>query len=150
MKHTTLKQQSHFWLGLIASVLLVFGYSQAMADSTEEPTKSIPKTIPALWEAIDKHAASMNQVLRGDDLTSIHQHAFAIRDLVNALPALSTNLSAEQKKTLQQNLSYVSQLATRLDKSGDANDKKGTEVNWQKLQKVLTQLRALYPSDAPN
>ncbi|MFO9572946.1 transporter [Legionella pneumophila serogroup 1] len=150
MKHMTLKQQSHFWLGLIASVLLVFGYSQARADSTEEPTKSIPKTIPTLWEAIDKHAASINQVLRGDDLTSIHQHAFAIRDLVNALPALSTDLSAEQKKTLQQNLSYVSQLATRLDKTGDANDKKGTEVNWEKLQKVLAQLRALYPSDVPN
>ncbi|TIE00212.1 transporter, partial [Legionella pneumophila] len=67
-----------------------------------------------------------------------------------ALPALSKDLSEEQKKTLQQNLSYVSQLATRLDKSGDANDKKGTQVNWEKLQKVLTQLRSLYPSDAPN
>ncbi|HFE8370891.1 TPA: transporter [Legionella pneumophila] len=150
MKHITLKQKSHFWLGLITSVLLVCGYSQAMADSTEEPTQSIPKTIPAIWEAIDKHAESINQVLSGDDLTSIHQHAFAIRDLVNALPALSKDLSEEQKKTLQQNLSYVSQLATRLDKTGDANDKKGTETNWQKLQKVLAQLRALYPSGVPN
>ncbi|WP_454783570.1 transporter [Legionella sp. WA2022007384] len=150
MKHMTLKQRKHFWLGLIASVLLVCGYSQAIADSTEEPTKSIPKTIPAIWEAVDKHVASMNQVLSGDDLTSIHQHAFAIRDLVNALPALSKDLSEEQKKTLQQNLSYVNQLATRLDKTGDANDKEGTEANWQKLQKVLAQLRTLYPSDAPN
>ncbi|HCC3243571.1 TPA: transporter [Legionella pneumophila] len=150
MKHITLKQRKHFWLGFITSVLMFFGGSQVFANPTEESTESIPKTIPAIWEAVDKHAASINQVLSGDDLTSIHQHAFAIRDLVNALPALSKDLSEEQKKTLQQNLSYVSQLATRLDKTGDANDKKGTETNWQKLQKVLAQLRTLYPSDAPN
>ncbi|MFC7781256.1 transporter [Legionella taurinensis] len=145
-----LKQKRYFWLGLIASVLLVCGYSQAFADSTEEPAQSIPKTIPAIWEAIDKHGASINQALSDNHLTSIHEHAFAIRDLANALPALSKDLSEEQKKTLQQNLSYVGQLATRLDKTGDANDKEGTEANWQKLQKVLAQLRALYTPNAPN
>ncbi|HHS2910644.1 transporter [Legionella pneumophila serogroup 1] len=150
MKRTTSKQRKHVWLGFLTSLLIFCGYSHVFASATEEPTESIPKTIPAIWEAIDKHAASINQVLAGDDLTSIHQHAFAIRDLVKALPALSEDLSEEQKKTLQQNLSYVSQLATRLDKTGDSNDKEGTQANWQKLQKVLTQLRALYPSDAPN
>ncbi|KGP62439.1 transporter [Legionella norrlandica] len=119
MKYFTLKQKNHFWLGFIASVLMVFGSSQVFAN----PTESIPKTIPSIWEAIDKHSASIDQILGGDDLTSIHEHAFAIRDLANALPALSKDLSEEQKKTLQQNLSYVGQLATRLDKTGDANDK---------------------------
>ena len=93
---------------------------------------------------IDAQAASITQSLKENQLTSIHEHAFAIRDLVNALPALSKDLSDEQKKTLQSNLSFVAQLATRLDKTGDANDKEGTQVNWDKLEKILTQIRSLY------
>ncbi|STX44580.1 Chemiosmotic efflux system C protein A [Legionella donaldsonii] len=150
MMHSTLKQKKHFWLGLIASVLMVCGYSQVFANPTEEQTEVIPKTIPAIWQAVDKHAASIEKAITDNQLTSIHEHAFAIRDLVNALPALSKDLSEEQKKTLQNNLSYVDQLATRLDKTGDNKDKEGTQTNWQKLQKVLVQLRALYTPVAPN
>ncbi|CEG59136.1 Chemiosmotic efflux system C protein A [Legionella cherrii] len=148
--HRTLKQKKHFWLGLIASVLMVCGYSQVFANPTEEQTEVIPKTIPAIWQAVDKHAASIEKAITDNQLTSIHEHAFAIRDLVNALPALSKDLSEEQKKTLQNNLSYVDQLATRLDKTGDNKDKEGTQTNWQKLQKVLVQLRTLYTPVAPN
>ncbi len=150
MMHRTLKQKKHFLLGLIASVLMVCGYSQVFANPTEEQTEVIPKTIPAIWQAVDKHAASIEKAITDNQLTSIHEHAFAIRDLVNALPALSKDLSEEQKKTLQNNLSYVDQLATRLDKTGDNKDKEGTQTNWQKLQKVLAQIRALYTPVAPN
>ncbi|MCL9682881.1 transporter [Legionella maioricensis] len=150
MMHSTLKQKKHFWLGLIVSVLMVCGYSKVFANPTEEQTEVIPKTIPAIWQAVDKHAASIEKAITDNQLTSIHEHAFAIRDLVNALPALSKDLSEEQKKTLQNNLSYVDQLATRLDKTGDNKDKEGTQTNWQKLQKVLVQLRALYTPVAPN
>ncbi len=141
--HSTLKKKQ-FWLGLITSVLMVLGCSQVLANPTKEPTQSIPKTIPAIWQAVDKHAVSIEKAITDNQLTSIHEHAFAIRDLVNALPPLSTDLSDEQKKTLQNNLSYVDQLATRLDKTGDSKDKEGTQTNWQKLQKILAQLRALY------
>ncbi|HAT7052161.1 transporter [Legionella pneumophila serogroup 1] len=143
MMHSTLKKKQ-FWLGLITSVLMVLGCSQVLANPTKEPTQSIPKTIPAIWQAVDKHAVSIEKAITDNQLTSIHEHAFAIRDLVNALPPLSTDLSDEQKKTLQNNLSYVDQLATRLDKTGDSKDKEGTQTNWQKLQKILAQLRALY------
>lgn len=50
----------------------------------------------------------------------------------------------------RQNLSYVGQLATRLDKTGDANDKEGTQANWDKLEKILSQLRALYQISSSN
>ena len=144
MMQCTLKQKKQFWFGFITSIFLVCGYSQAFANPTEEPTKTMPTTIPAIWEAVDIHAASIEKAITDNQLTSIHEHAFAIRDLVNALPPLSTDLSDEQKKTLQNNLSYVDQLATRLDKTGDTKDKEGTQTNWQKLQKILAQIRALY------
>lgn len=150
MIYVTLKQKKYFWLSFITSVLLVLGCSQVRANPTEEATEPMPKTISAIWEAIDKHDASINKALSDNNLTSIHEHAFAIRDLVNALPPLSTDLSDEQKKKLQNNLSYVNQLATRLDKTGDNKDKEGTQANWQKLQKVLAQLRALYTPITPN
>ncbi|HGC5660791.1 TPA: transporter [Legionella pneumophila] len=123
---------------------------ELFADTSEASKVTIPSTIPAIWKAIDEQAVSINQALKDNQLTSIHEHAFAIRDLVNALPALSKDLSEEQKKILQTNLSYVGQLATRLDKTGDANDKEGTQANWDKLEKILSQLRALYQISSSN
>jgi hypothetical protein len=134
------------WISLIVS-LFIWTISLGLFANTTETTKVvIPSTIPTVWKAIDEHSASINQALKENQLTSIHEHAFAIRDLVNALPALSKDLSDEQKTTLQSNLGYVEQLATRLDKTGDANDKEGTQANWDKLQKILAQLRVLYPT----
>ncbi|HAU0148620.1 TPA: transporter [Legionella pneumophila] len=126
-------------------VVLLFLLSPAYAAANhEEEAQTIPTTIPAIWEAIDEHAAAINKALANNQLSTIHQHAFAIRDLVKALPGLSKNLSEEQLKNLQLNVGYTEQLAKRLDKTGDANDKKGTVANWQKLQKVLTLIRANY------
>ncbi|CAM3022161.1 transporter [Legionella worsleiensis] len=136
------------WLSLIMSLFIWTIPLELFANTNEPPKITIPSTVPAIWKAIDEHSASINQALKENQLTSIHEHAFAIRDLVNALPAKSLDLSDEQKKTLQNNLSFVAQLAARLDKTGDANDKEGTEANWDKLQKVLAQIRALYSLDS--
>jgi hypothetical protein len=138
------------WLSLIMS-LFIWTMPLELFANTNEPTKiTIPSTAPAIWKAIEEHSASINQALKENQLTSIHEHAFAIRDLVNALPAKSLDLSDEQKKTLQNNLSFVAQLATRLDKTGDANDKEGTQANWDKLEKILTGLRELYQTPQSN
>lgn len=129
------------------STVLIFLLSPVYAAANHEvEAQPLPTTIPAIWEAIDQHAAAINKALASNQLDTIHQHAFAIRDLVKALPDLSKNLSQEQLKELQQNVGYTEQLAKRLDKTGDANDKEGTEANWQKLQKVLIQIRANYSS----
>lgn len=138
------------WLSLIMSLFIWSMPLGLFADSAETAKAAIPSTTPAIWKAIDEHSASINQALKENQLTSIHEHAFAIRDLANALPALSKDLSDEQKTTLQNNLGYVAQLATRLDKTGDANDKEGTQANWDKLQKILDQLRVLYPTPQSN
>ncbi len=54
------------------------------------------------------------------------------------------DLAEEAKKIVQDSLSFVAQLAARLDKTGDANDKEVAQANRVKLQKILNQLRALY------
>lgn len=138
------------WFSLMMSLFIWTIPLELFANTNEPPQITIPSTAPAIWKAIDEHSASINQALKENQLTSIHEHAFAIRDLVNALPAKSLDLSDEQKKTLQNNLSFVAQLATRLDKTGDANDKEGTQANWDKLEKILTQLRELYQTSQSN
>lgn len=150
MKQVQCNSKSSVWFCLIMSFFIWTIPFELFANTTEASKVAIPSTIPAIWKAINEHSASINLALKENQLTSIHEHAFAIRDLVNALPALSKDLSDEQKKTLQNNLSFVTQLATRLDKTGDANDKEGTQANWDKLQKILTQIRAFYQTPPSN
>ncbi|CZP45397.1 Uncharacterised protein [Legionella pneumophila] len=138
------------WFSLLMSLFILITPLKLLANTSESSKVGIPSTIADIWKAIDEHSASINKALEENQLTSIHEHAFAIRDLVNALPSKSLDLSDEQKKTLQNNLNYVEQLATRLDKTGDANDKEGTQANWDKLKKILTQLRALYQTSQSN
>ncbi|RUR10053.1 transporter [Legionella septentrionalis] len=138
------------WFSLLMSLFILITPLELFANTSEISKVAIPSTIADIWKAIDEHSAAINQALKENQLATIHKHAFAIRDLFNALPAKSLDLSDEQKKTLQSNLSYVEQLATRLDKSGDANDKEGTQANWDKLKKILTQLRALYQISQSN
>lgn len=95
------------WFSLIMSFFIWTIPIELFADTSEASKVTIPSTIPAIWKAIDEQAVSINQALKDNQLTSIHEHAFAIRDLVNALPALSKDLSEEQKKILQTNLGSV-------------------------------------------
>ena len=138
------------WFSLLMSLFISIIPLKLLANTSESSKVTIPSTSADIWKAIDEHSASINEALKENQLTSIHEHAFAIRDLVNALPSKSLDLSDEQKKTLQDNLNYVEQLATRLDKTGDANDKEGTQANWDKLKKILTQLRGFYQTPQSN
>lgn len=154
IRKNTMKQlqcnRKSVWFCLLMSFFIWTTSFELCANTSETSKVAIPSTIPAIWKAIDEHSASINQALKENQLTSIHEHAFAIRDLVKALPALSKDLSYDQKKIVQDNLGYVEQLATRLDKTGDANDKEGTQANWDKLEKILTQLRELYQTSQSN
>ena len=75
----------------------------------------------------------------------MHHHAFAIRDLVNALPDKSKDLAADKLGKLKEEAKFVAVLADRLDKAGDANDQAGTEANFKKLQTVLKEIQSLSP-----
>ena len=91
-------------------------------------------TVAGTWSAIDKETAALAEAIKTGKLAEVHHHAFAIRDLVRALPARSAAAKA--------NARFVDVLATRLDEAGDANDKAATESSFQKLQGVLKDIRA--------
>ena len=108
----------------------------------------VPATIDGIWAAIDQHSAELDKDIQTGILDEVHHQAFAIRDLTAALPALSQSLAADKLAQLNSNLKFVATLAQRLDATGDAGDRVGTQANFAKLKKVLEEMRVIYPKSA--
>ncbi len=122
--------------------------TRAWADEEKEMPTMIPATATAILQAISEEETNLDKTITDKKLEDVHHHAFAIRDLVNALPEKSSSLAAEQLAKLKANAKFVTALATRLDESGDAKDQAATEANFKKLQGLLKQIKALYPDSA--
>ncbi len=118
--------------------------THAWADEDKEMPTMIPATATAILQAISEEETNLDKTITDKKLDDVHHHAFAIRDLVNALPDKSSDLAAEKMVKLKANAKFVTALASRLDASGDAKDQAGTEANFKKLQGLLKQIRALY------
>ena len=118
------------------------------AQASEAAPMQIPATSAAVWQGIDQQVAALSKAIQTGAFDEVHHRAFAIRDLVAALPARSGSLPAEKLAQVNANVKFVAALAQRLDATGDAKDKAGTESNFKKLQGILTAVRADYPKAA--
>ena len=105
------------------------------------------ETLGGLWRAVKTHEEELNNRIKAKDLGKVHQVAFAIRDLVAAMPEKSGQLSAEQQAKLKGNVKYVATLAERLDAAGDAKNQSATEAGFKQLQSVLGAIETLYPPE---
>ena len=110
----------------------------ATVTEAESPPMAIPGTADGIWEAIDQHSAELKATIASGSLGEVHLHAFAIRDLVAALPSHSPVLPADDQAKLQGEIKFVNTLADRLDKSGDAGDKAASQANYDQLVTVLS------------
>ena len=113
------------------------------------PEAETPTQIPAgdsdsVLQAIDQKNTELGKTIENGKLDDVHHMAFAIRDLVAALPSRSSTLSADKQAKVQGSVKFVATLADRLDASGDANDKAATKENYDKLTAVLQELRTSY------
>ena len=109
----------------------------ASTAEAEAPTQ-IPATAAAIWQAIDQQSAALKAAIQNNALKDVHHQAFAIRDLVAALPDRSRSLPADAQANLQRDVKFVATLADRLDATGDANDQAGAQSNYDKLATVLS------------
>ncbi len=136
-------------LAAASTVILLAGTAfTPPAQAGEAAPVRIPATSTAIWQAIDQQSAALNKAIQTGQFAEVHHRAFAIRDLVAALPARSGSLPAGKLAQLKTNAGYVATLAQRLDATGDAKDKTGTESNFRKLQQILRVIRADYPGGA--
>jgi hypothetical protein len=132
----------------LAAGLWLTTATRALADEEKEMPTMIPATATAILQAISEEETNLDKTITDKKLDDVHHHAFAIRDLVNALPEKSSDLAAEKMTKLKANAKFVTALATRLDESGDAKDQAATEANFKKLQGLLKQVKALYSDSA--
>jgi hypothetical protein len=123
--------------------VVVAPVSIAIAAEATQKT-AIPRTIEGIWQAIDAKSAELKDTIATAHLDQVHHQAFAIRDLVAALPARSSSLPADKLGKVQGGVKFVATLAERLDSTGDANDLAGTKQNYDKLTGVLASLRSSY------
>lgn len=110
----------------------------APTNQAEAAAQAIPDTADAIWVEIDKHQAELRDTIANGDLKEVHHHAFAIRDLVAALPTHSPQGTAEEQAKLKNDVQFVATLAERLDTAGDAGDKAGAQAGFEQLSSVLT------------
>ena len=131
-------------LGLALGVWRLPMASAAEEQEHKEGQASIANTVGGIWRDVKAHEEKLGQLIAAKQLENVHEVAFEIRDLVNALPARSTELAAEKLAKLKADAKFVADLADRLDKSGDAKDQAGTEASYKKLQGVLRTIESLY------
>ena len=91
MKSSTVKQ-------LLLVILLATGVmwtGTGGADEENETKTVIPTTAGEISKVIDTHVAELHDAIAASKLDTIHVHAYAVRDLVRALPTHSMSLSAD-------------------------------------------------------
>ena len=105
----------------------------------------IPATVPEIWKKIHQQQAGLIKTVAKKDLGEAHDHAFAIRDLVKALPA---KVSPGHKAHAEAGAKEIRTLAADIDKSGAAGAQKATEANVKKMGEAIVALQAkLQPAE---
>ncbi len=129
--------------------LIAFSAHQTAAQDGKEKTPApqeggghshftkIPATVAEIWAEIHKQQTKLAAVVAKKDLGEAHDHAFAIRDLVKALPA---KVPAESKTTAEESAKEIAKIAADIDKSGAAGAQKATEANVKKLESAVAAL----------
>ncbi|MHB1300611.1 MAG: hypothetical protein ACYCY8_07060 [Burkholderiales bacterium] len=130
-------------IGMLLGINLIF-HPLAQAAEKVETQVQIPANAGAIWQAIDQQSAALGKAIQTGAFDEVHHRAFAIRDLVAALPSHSGSLSPDKQAQVKTNMQFVATLAQRLDATGDARDKAGTESNFWKLQQILAAIRPNY------
>ena len=148
MKTVSMKMmamQTLAWAAVLAGTIM-FNTAVYAAEKEAAPV-NIPDTVAAIWQSVDQETGGMATQIQAGKLGELHQHAFAIRDLVAALPARSASLPPDKLAKVKSDSKFVATLAQRLDAAGDANNKAAAESNFEKLRDLLKSIKSNY-SDA--
>lgn len=98
----------------------------------------VPTTTEEIWKAVADQQTKLNAVVAKNDLGEAHDHAYAIRDLVRALPGM---VPAASKVDTEKAAGEIAKLATAIDKSSAAGAQKATEADVKDLDAAVESLR---------
>ena len=98
----------------------------------------IPATVEEIWKEIGNQQTKLAAVVAKNDLGEAHDHGYAIRDLVKALPG---KVPGESKAKAEEAAAEIIKIAAAIDKSGAARAKKATAANVQTVEAAITKLQ---------
>lgn len=124
-------------LAMSLLALAAFTLPQASAQGHSHFIK-IPDTEAEVWTEIGKQQVKLDAVVAAKKLGEAHDHGFAIRDLVRALPA---KVSADNKAKTEEAVTEINKLAAAIDKSAAGGAQKVTEENVKKLTTAVSTLQ---------
>ena len=136
-------------MGISAFIAFTMNPTQAQEANDKKPVQEgsgghshftkIPATVEDIWKKIQEQQGKLASVVAQKDLGEAHDHAFAIRDLVKALPA---KVAAELKTKAEAGVKEITRLAAVIDKSAAAKAQKATEANVKKMDEAIAALKA--------
>ena len=145
-----MKTSTFVAMGISACIALTTTLSLAQEKSEKKPAQKdggghshftkIPATVEEIWQAIHKQQGKLADVVAKKDLGEAHDHAFAIRDLVKALPAKIP--AAENKSKAEGGAKEIAKIAADIDKSGAAGAQKATEANVKRMGEAIIALQS--------
>lgn len=124
-------------LAMSLFALAAFTQPQASAQGHSHFIK-IPETVEGIWKEIGSQQTKLDAVVAANKLADAHDHGFAIRDLVRALPA---KVPADNKTKAEEAVPEINKLAAAIDKSAAGGAQKVTEENVKKLATAVTTLQ---------
>lgn len=130
---------------ILAGGLLFNTFTHATENTVTQV--QIPASSVAIWRSINQETANLDTSIRTGKLEELHHHAFAIRDLVAALPSRSGALPAKKMAKIKTYSKFVATLAERLDAAGDTKDKPAAVSNFAKLKEVLKTILTQFGDD---
>lgn len=98
----------------------------------------VPATAGEIWKEIANQQIKLAAVVAKNDLGEAHDHGYAIRDLVRALPG---KVAAESKAKTEEAAVEIAKLAAAIDKSSAAGAQKVTDANVKKLATAIEALQ---------
>ena len=99
----------------------------------------VPTTAEEIWKEIGNQQAKLAAVVAKSDLGEAHDHGYAIRDLVRALPG---KVAAESKVKAEEAAVVIAKIAAAIDKSSAGGAQKTTEANVKKMATAVDELQA--------
>lgn len=118
-------------------VFVVISPQQAQAQGHSHFIK-IPATEEGIWKEIGNQQTKLNAVVKDKNLGEAHDHGYAIRDLVKALPG---KVVADKKEKAEAGATEMIKLADSLDKASAAKSQKATEAGVKAMETAIDILK---------
>ena len=141
MRTKTIMIVVYFILGLTGLCPAV--YAQQHHEPGGKAHQTTPATTGEIFTAVDAQLADLDKTIAAKALDKVHATAFAIRDLLLALPEKTGPLPEPEKKALTASLGKIKQQAGLLDKYGDAGDLVQTNAVFGKFKEEIEKIKKI-------